>query len=286
MITALLVVMLATTAVISLVGSQHLSVRRSELLLHGDQAYLHALGVEDWARGVLMKDMKKNEFDGLTDLWGKPLPKTEILGGEVEGAITDLQGRFNLNNLMRNGEPDPKSGKQFERLLTALGLKAELAQTLIDWMVKTRVKEEGEHKVFAPFADISELRELESLEDEQYQALVDHVTALPERTAINVNTATVAVMASFFQQQGLEQAKGTVEQVKTNPFETLDAVRGDGAMNGLAVPDDAIAVSSHYFMVTGKAHIVGLHAHLSSLLQRDSSIGVRVFARQRGEYGH
>ena len=58
MLMALLIVALATVTAITITRDQHLNLRRAQNLLHGDQAYLHALGVESWGRGVVAKDLR------------------------------------------------------------------------------------------------------------------------------------------------------------------------------------------------------------------------------------
>ena len=59
LVTALLVVALATVAAVAMASRQQLDVRRTANLLQGDQAYVYAQAVEDWARVVLKRDENK-----------------------------------------------------------------------------------------------------------------------------------------------------------------------------------------------------------------------------------
>ncbi len=126
LITAMLVVAMATVTVVAMMSQQHRTIRRTGSMLYGDQAFELALGVEAWAKGVLAKDFKGNQFDGRSDLWTKPLPQTVVRGGEIAGRIEDLQGRFNLNNLVQNGKVESKSVERFQRLLRVAGLDEAL----------------------------------------------------------------------------------------------------------------------------------------------------------------
>ena len=58
------------------------------------------------------------------ETWAKPLPPLPIEGGTVAGRLEDLQGRFNLNNLVfADGTTNPDGVKQLERILTSLDIE-------------------------------------------------------------------------------------------------------------------------------------------------------------------
>jgi general secretion pathway protein K len=58
-----------------------------------------------------------SQTDHLAEIWATELPGLPIEGGgEVFGSIVDLQGRFNINNLVdQAGEADEASLDQFRR---------------------------------------------------------------------------------------------------------------------------------------------------------------------------
>ena len=57
----------------------------------------------------------------------------DSIQGEIYGEIEDLQGRFNINNLVdAQGEVDQPSLEQFQRLLLALGLDPRFAGIAAD----------------------------------------------------------------------------------------------------------------------------------------------------------
>ena len=100
LVTALLVVSLVTVAAVAMATRQQVDVRRTANLLHGEQAYAHAVSAESWARVVLRRDAKDNDYDVLEDEWATALPPIAVEGGLVSGRVEDRQGRFNLNNLV------------------------------------------------------------------------------------------------------------------------------------------------------------------------------------------
>ncbi|MES9886317.1 MAG: hypothetical protein ABW140_05855, partial [Candidatus Sedimenticola sp. 6PFRAG1] len=67
LLTAMLIASVATILAVQMMSSQQHSIRHTSTLLYQDQAYLYALGVEDWASGVLSTDIKANQHDGNGD---------------------------------------------------------------------------------------------------------------------------------------------------------------------------------------------------------------------------
>ncbi|MCP4699237.1 MAG: type II secretion system minor pseudopilin GspK, partial [Gammaproteobacteria bacterium] len=134
LITALLIVALATISAAAMVSRQQIDIRRTSNVLNLDQAYLYALGAEEWARRILIRDRNNSKIDHLSEDWAIRLPPTMVEGGGVSGHLQDLQGRFNLNNLVENGKAVPAEIKRFQRLLAALDLPVELAQAVTDWI--------------------------------------------------------------------------------------------------------------------------------------------------------
>ena len=55
-----------------------------------------------WALTVLAADARLGPVDHYGELWAT-LPATPVEGGSIEGRITDLQARFNLNSVAPRG---------------------------------------------------------------------------------------------------------------------------------------------------------------------------------------
>ena len=71
LITALLIVALATIAAVAMASRQQLDVRRTANILDGDQAFFYALGVESWARRILVRDQRDGQIDHPGEDWAQ-----------------------------------------------------------------------------------------------------------------------------------------------------------------------------------------------------------------------
>jgi type II secretory pathway component PulK len=115
LVTAILIVALATILATQIGFDSALEQRRTSAILSLDQAYLIGLGAEAWAASYLKKDLDDgSKQDYPAERWATPIPPIPVEGGEVEGFVEDLQGRFNLNNLVTaEGAQNPEAMRQF-----------------------------------------------------------------------------------------------------------------------------------------------------------------------------
>ena len=139
LMTALLVMALLGTLAISLAWDNGLDVRRTYTMLYHDEGSQAALGAENWVGSLLRDDAVDTTTDHLGEIWAQELPvlpiESDTIQGAIQGGIEDLQGRFNINNLVDgNGEVDPEALAQFERLLQTLGLDPRFAGITADWI--------------------------------------------------------------------------------------------------------------------------------------------------------
>ena len=135
LITAVLMVALATMLAVDVGFRGFLDQRRAGTLFALDQGFQVALGAEAWAADFLKKDLQDSQTDHLGEVWARPLPPLPIDGGTVEGRLEDLQGRFNLNNLVNtDGTTNEEAVKQFERILAMLEIEPAWAIAIADWI--------------------------------------------------------------------------------------------------------------------------------------------------------
>lgn len=220
-ITVLLMVALATITVVAMTSQQRLDIRRAANQQSLQQARALALGGEKFAAATLMRDKTNNltaKIDTLGEDWAQSLPPLPVDQSTIKGCIFDMQGRFNLNNLVTGaGAIDPLYYGQLQRLLTALAINASKAEAIADWLdqdSETTGSEGAEETHYSgldvPYrpanramVSISELKLVKGFnpadEDEMadLKVLLPHVAALPGVTMVNVNTATSAVIASI-----------------------------------------------------------------------------------------
>lgn len=292
LVTALLVVSLVTLAAVAMATRQQIDVRRATNLMHGEQAYAYAVSAESWARVILRRDAKDNDYDALDDDWATALPPIAVEGGVVTGKVEDLQGRFNLNNLLtEEGDVSEPDRKYFIRLLEKLDLDQTLADSLVDWLDKdidVRFPNGAEDQEYllleqpyrvanGPLVDSSELRLLKGFDNEVLAELLPHVTVLPERTAINVNTASDVVLQALH--EGMGSVDALIEDRDESGYQNKDDFLAHESLAGLELEID-IDVSSNYFRVLTDVRVGQGRARLESLLARSNN-GVQVVYRVR-----
>ncbi len=298
LVTALLVTAIATVTAVSMAARQQLDLRRTANVLNTDQAYLFGLGVEAWAQQILIRDRKDNNTDHPKEDWATVLPPIEVEGALLSGNIEDLQGRYNLNNLVQDGAASEKDIQQFRRLLQALGLDDRIALAIVDWMDADEElsfpdgAEDNEYLGRAqpyrtpnrPMASPSELLLVQGMDRQSYDTLAPHVTALPVRTPINVNTATAPVLMSLLEGISQSEAEQLIEARGDEGYKNIDAFMSQDILKDKKENIGGISVSSNFFMVNANVRLERAQIQLHSLLSRSSDNTVQIVMRAQGDY--
>lgn len=316
LVIALVIVAIATIVAATLVWENHLDRRRTANQLFGSEALANALGVEDFLRAVLAEDDLKS--DTLQEPWARQGDVFPIEGGYLQGAVIDLQGRFNVNNLVdANGDPAQKQVKIFRALLGRLGLDEQLVDATVDWIdpdLEPQPNSLGgaEDDLYLrsdpPYraanrslTDISELRLVRGMTPEQFAVLAPYVTALPPlpatpgagtastATPININTAPPELIVAAAEagqqpnQAGLtpELAAQLVELRNQEGFSDLEIA--NQVVAPYELDPEVFDVKSSYFRLHVLALIGASRVNLYSVLQRDPATGsVRTLSRTLG----
>ncbi len=298
LVTALLVTAIATVTAVSMAARQQLDLRRTANVLDTDQAYLFALGVEAWARQILIRDRKDGNIDHPGEDWATVLPPIAVEGALLSGSIEDLQGRFNLNNLVQNGAASEKDVQQFRRLLQALGLDTKIALAVVDWMDADEElsfpdgAEDNEYLGKAqpyrtpnrPMASPSELLLVQGVDRQAYETLAPHVATLPVRTPINVNTATAPVLMSLVEGLSPSDAEQLIEARGDEGYENISAFKNQDVFKDKTETIDNISVASNFFMVSANVRLERAQTQLYSLLSRNNDASAQVVMRAQGAY--
>lgn len=297
LITAMLVLALASIAAAAVLVSAQSNIRRTGNLLDSERAWWYAEGLESWVRAVLKRD-DKPEYDGLNEPWAQRVDYLPVEQGALRGSITDLQGRFNLNNLAPNNKLDATAKEQFVRLFAAIeklqGIDAApIAEAIADWIDEDQIPtgaggaEDSEYSNAKPpyragnqpMRSISELRAVRGVTPEIFEALREHIAALPlpggagsrTPTLINANTATLPVLLSLTVSMAAKtaQVSSWAEARESQPVD--DA--GLKQMSDTFPPDaqKLLGVTSQYFLMEGQAFIGSGRVALYSVLMRPSA---------------
>jgi general secretion pathway protein K len=301
LLVALLVVALAAVLIASLLDRGELTAARTRNQLRSSQAEAYAQGLEAYAANVLQQDQTSGaSIDTSDDIWAVPLPPTPVPGGEITATMSDLNGRFNLNNLLPVADMGGVWTAKFRLLLRALKLDPNLAEAVQEWM-KTDASDDNFY-LSQPvpyrsgkniFLHVSELRLVKGVTGDVYAQLAPYVTALPPGTLINVNTASVPVLmtlsttnpitqqtAQALWQQGHANFQSLPDMTKLQPTLGYDC--------GAAPPAGCFSVQSTYFLAHGEITLDGLPFTFYSLIERSSSGpdgGIHVIQRSRGADG-
>jgi len=293
LLVALLVVALATVLIAGLLDRGELSAARTRNQLRTSQAEAYAQGMEAYAARVLQQDLNNGNTDTNHDVWAIPLPPTPVQGGEIAATMSDLNGRFNLNNLspLNNGN-NQQWDIVFQRLLLALKLDPNIDGAVKDWLSQSGsaggdgfylgqpVPYRASHNLFF---HISELRLLRGVSGEVYAQLAPHVAALPPGTRINLNTATVPVLMTLADGVTQQAAAAIWQQGQANFSSVSDLASLAPGM--AAICPVCYDVRSNYFRARGEIVIDGLTFTFYSVLQRvdqGADAGVHVIQRSRG----
>lgn len=295
LITAVLIVAIATIIAVAISTRAEVEFRRTETLLHGAQAMQYVLGAEQWVQQILRRDREDSDTDHPGEAWAMQLPPLPVEGGTVIGSLEDLNGRFNLANLVTgDGQADQASVRQLRRLLAVLGLADRIAaEAIVDWIdadVEVTLPEGAEDGYYLgqdpPYraanrrvAAASELRLVRGFDDEAFAALTPHVAALPRRTAINVNTADLPTLMSLGDEISDGTAAMLIEARGEQGFESLEHFRG--LLDSVPDPELELGLASSYFRLTVQVNIGSVNLTMYSLLERADNGRTRVVARSR-----
>jgi general secretion pathway protein K len=267
--------------------------RRTIAALSLEQGMQYALGAEIWAAEILQQDVQNSTQDHLAETWATPMPPIPVDGGQIEGGLEDMQGRFNLNDLIdpSTGAANPDAVEQFRRLLELVGLEQSWADKMVDWIDADNIPtipDGAEDSVYmaqsppylaanVPITSTSELLALPQFGIERYRKLAPFVAALPVGTPINVCTAPAEVLDSLavgFRQFSLDP-KSLAQQRTSKCFPSLTDLQATLPptdwqrilkQNGGA---SMVADNTRFFRLTAVVTIGTSQFTLYSLLLRD-----------------
>ena len=279
-IVALFIVALIATAAIAMIQRLQIDLRKTELIIRSDQAYLYNQGSLAWAKETLNQAWKRQKpnqvVDGISPI---SYPKTKEGPYTISGSLIDIQGRFNLNNLT-----DPLYHLIFSRLIQVVSpnidqaTSMEIVKAIVDWItpgLKETPFDAYYLKLNPPYhaahnlmASVSELLLVKGITPDLFSKLEPYITALPVETQININNASIPVLMSLSPTVQLDTAKQIAALGKRAPFSdpqkflTLDIVKNN------QIPPGTITVTSNYFLLTTNVTVDQQKMTINTLLNR------------------
>ncbi|OGT53595.1 MAG: hypothetical protein A3E84_03605 [Gammaproteobacteria bacterium RIFCSPHIGHO2_12_FULL_42_13] len=236
-------------------------IYRTSLLVHAVQAELYAQGSVAWAIDQLREDWEKKQPGSLVDKLPIASPVKNMQGYRVDSVIDDAQGYFNLNNLSV-----PEAQPDFQHLVNGVmpelnaKMAMDLAKALSDWVTpglrdsfydKYYLKLQPAYRAaHRSMLSVSELRLIKGMTPALYEKLLPYVTALPEKTAINVQLAAPQVLVTLSPTLTLAAAQQIENYRKQVPFTAVDKFTNFEIVKNHKISADKVTVTSAYFLVT------------------------------------
>jgi len=298
LIMAIVMVAIATVLAVRIGTRASLDMRRTAGLIALDQAWHVALGAEAWAAEVLRKDREDSQTDHPGEHWAQPIPPLPVDGGTVRGALEDMQGRFNLNNLlMDDGTVNESAVKRFERLLEKAGADRRWARIAADWLDSDTVPgfpdgaEDGNYlsqnppyrSANGPVTTITELMALPGMTLEEYLRVRPYVAALPLGTKINLCTASAPVLAALVEGgTDFGDTDSLVANRRAGCFPTMEDVKATLSNEDFQALQPAISESSDWFRAVTAVSIGTSELTLYSLIERNDNGSSRTVLRSTG----
>ena len=298
LIMAIVMVAIATVLAVRIGTRASLDLRRTAGLIALDQAWHVALGAEAWAVEVLRKDREDSQTDHLGERWAQPIPPLPVDGGAVRGALEDMQGRFNLNNLLTDdGRVNEGAVARFERLLENAGADRRWARIAADWLDSDTVPgfpdgaEDGNYLSQNPpylaangtVTTIAELMALPGMTLEEYLRIRPHVAALPLGTDINICTASAPVLSALVEgSTDFGDADSLLANRRDGCFPTLQDLQATLPAEVFQALQPTISESSNWFRAVTAVSIGTSELTLYSLIERNSAGGSRTVLRSTG----
>ena len=298
LIMAIVMVAIATIVAVRLGTRAALDQRRAAGQLAFNQGWHVALGAEAWAAEVLNEDRHESQTDHLGEAWAQPLPPLPVDGGEVRGALEDMQGRFNLNNLVAaEGTVNESAVARFERLLVRVDADPRWARIMADWIDTDTVPgfpegaEDGAYLSQSPpyraangvVTTVTEMMALPGMTLEEFQRIRPYVAALPLGTTVNICTAKAPLLAALVDGgTDFGDAEALAANRRDGCFPTRADLQAtlDPAVYQALLP--TISETSNWFRAVTAVRIGTSELTLYSLIERNSSGGSRTVLRSTG----
>jgi general secretion pathway protein K len=302
---AMMLVTLVTTLAAGMVWQQWRAVQVEAAERARTQSAWILSGALDWARLILREDARSGGIDDLTEPWATALAEIRLstflaadknnnaddTGPEafLSGSITDAQARYNLRNLLAADKLMPAELLVLERLLDGAGLPRKWAQQIGQGLLDATLANtngqattDDNNPPLLP-QTVAQLAWF-GLDAEGLQRLEPLVVLLPQRTPVNLNTASREVLAAVINTD-LSSAERLVQVRQRSPYKDLPSAAAQLPATAVLDPD-RVDVRSSFFEVRGRLRLGDRALEERSLVQRQGRNVIpllRERVNQRGE---
>jgi len=282
LISALFIMTLVAIAATAMSTRLRLDIYRTTTNINSDKLYLASQAVTWWAMDALSVNntiMKKEE-----QILTFPKNLQHVYPGIfTEGAIYDLQAKFNLNNLQdkrfhalfyRLLEHWPKTIKASQRTLIFKATKHWIQSYQLERGTDSFSRGYLErnppyYPAHQPMRNISEFRLVDGVTAEIYQMALPNMTALPNITPININTAPEAVLMCLG--NGLDSSQVREILVAREKKGGINLANSILLLKKLNIPNEQVTVESNYFLIVSSTSSGDSHLTVYTVIKRTQS---------------
>lgn len=268
---------------------------RVEHLQISQQAGLHLDAAEWLIDPVLRADWERDQnIDHLLEGWSLAGFQADIDRATLAGAITDLQGRYNINSL--SDPADLNAVQSFDRLLTTLGLPLSLGRDIAGFVQARGPALATEYAsrplplrpAGAPLDRIEDLRLVNGMTAESYARLLPYVAALPPGGGLNVNTASPEVLGAMLpttNPAGVAQLiadRGRLPFSDTTDFtERAEALLHPRVITQALAPDGGFVTATDWFEARFDVSLDGRVQSRILIIERSTLTGATTIRHRR-----
>lgn len=285
-VSALLVVALATSVVAGLFVRENVALRSVENRLALSQTRWIERAALDWAKVILRADAAAGSgIDHLGEPWAVPVAETRLdetvtAGARIDGSsrpaaltgqIVDAQSMFNLTSLVQDGKPVGPAVAAFRRLQAILGQPERLTDLVLARLLASQPRTVDGKPVpsgVLPLIRLDDLRSIPGIDLATVEALRPFAIVLPAATAVNLNTAPAEVLAALIPELDLPAARRFVVRRERAVFRSL-ADAGALIESQPVLAPALLSVGSSYFLVRGVVRFDRVEASSETLLSRN-----------------
>lgn len=247
-------------------------------------AYTLADAAATWSLTVLSGDARTSTIDHKGELWAIPLPRTQIEGGSIQGQISDLQAKFNLNHVAPNGLRNDVALAVARNLFTRAGVPLALADRLADALDADDLAISGgsEAQTYgAPLPNrklenLGELLSLGGFTQAHLDQLAPWVDVLPDSGGININTASADLLKAAL--PGISDAQWA-KMLAVRDAKPFANVAEASLALGAPIPDTVFSVSTQFFEMNALISFDLVNHSIAIRAQRKPGLAAQIYYR-------
>jgi general secretion pathway protein K len=280
LISALFIMTLVAIAATAMNIRVQRDIYRTHLMINSNKLYLAAQSITFWGMDTLLNQhLPAREKKKGAGLLSYPKELEHVYPSvSMKGTLYDLQGSFNLNNLK-----EKRFLPIFSRLLKTSfknpeKIKSQIAS--IQYWISPYDPERGHHDElnyyqkrwppdipgYQPLQSVSELRLVRGMTDTTYKNLLPYITALPEVTPINLNTASKQVLMTLG--NGLTESQ-VIELLNARGQEGIENIQKIAVLlQKLEIPNEQITLESNYYLCIATASTPDSNLTLYTVMKR------------------